>query len=424
MTSNFAAETREYLEYHEVYFLFQDMMKALIKDQPAEPLKYLVDWLGKTDPMYLSVLSPPSCNRSGICGELAAAFNCRHIHVGALLEKSAGDGVLVNDDVVIGVVKKALAEGNQGKNGYILDGFPRTKVQARALQNMKIVPQRLVVLQPDMEKIRKKMLNDAAKVSKNADKQHDLVESRMQNYFRHINTTQEVFKNIVLEVPCDDESTVLTQVQSALHQRLHGDPRGPLRVSVVGPLGSGRTTQAKLLATDFGVVHVDAHAFCPAGTPLECMNDEDLCKAVGDRLRQTDCVRKGWVLDGFPNTTQQAEFLKKAHLWPSRVVHLSISESVCLQRLSTRKVDPLTNVMYYGNPPSNEIRARLERAANDEPNAVSERYHWHYDRHKGLLDTFKNNHTILRANQDPEILQGAIQQYVKLPLRDAGEAGN
>ena len=44
-------------------------------------------------------------------------------------------GNLVPDEVVIGIVKERLAE-DDCKNGYILDGFPRTIPQAEALDNM------------------------------------------------------------------------------------------------------------------------------------------------------------------------------------------------------------------------------------------------------------------------------------------------
>ncbi len=46
-------------------------------------------------------------------------------------------GALVPDDVVIGILKDRIAE-DDCKNGYILDGFPRTVPQAEALENMGI----------------------------------------------------------------------------------------------------------------------------------------------------------------------------------------------------------------------------------------------------------------------------------------------
>lgn len=47
-------------------------------------------------------------------------------------------GKLVPDEVVIGIIRERLAE-DDCKNGFILDGFPRTIAQAEALDKMGIV---------------------------------------------------------------------------------------------------------------------------------------------------------------------------------------------------------------------------------------------------------------------------------------------
>ena len=35
------------------------------------------------------------------------------------------------------------------------------------------------------------------------------------------------------------------------------------------------------------------------------MPDEELMKAVSERLKQSDCIVNGWVMDGFPNSLDQ-----------------------------------------------------------------------------------------------------------------------
>ena len=65
-------------------------------------------------------------------------------------------GKLVPDDVVIGIIKDRLSE-DDCKNGFILDGFPRTIPQAEALDNMGIVIDKVVDIEVPDEKITKRM---------------------------------------------------------------------------------------------------------------------------------------------------------------------------------------------------------------------------------------------------------------------------
>ena len=61
-------------------------------------------------------------------------------------------GKLVPDDVVIGIIKDRLSE-DDCKNGFILDGFPRTIPQAEALDNMGIVLDTVVDIEVPDDKI-------------------------------------------------------------------------------------------------------------------------------------------------------------------------------------------------------------------------------------------------------------------------------
>ena len=61
-------------------------------------------------------------------------------------------GLLVPDDVVIGIVKERLKE-DDCKNGFILDGFPRTVPQAQALDEMGVEIDKVIDIQVPDEKI-------------------------------------------------------------------------------------------------------------------------------------------------------------------------------------------------------------------------------------------------------------------------------
>ena len=65
-------------------------------------------------------------------------------------------GKLVPDEVVIGIIKDRLAE-DDCKNGFILDGFPRTIPQAEALDAMGITIDKVIDIEVADEKIAKRM---------------------------------------------------------------------------------------------------------------------------------------------------------------------------------------------------------------------------------------------------------------------------
>ena len=65
-------------------------------------------------------------------------------------------GALVPDDVVIGIIKERLSE-DDCKNGFILDGFPRTVPQAQALEDMGVSIDFVIDIEVPDEKIVERM---------------------------------------------------------------------------------------------------------------------------------------------------------------------------------------------------------------------------------------------------------------------------
>ena len=65
-------------------------------------------------------------------------------------------GTLVPDDVVIGIIQERLAK-DDCKDGFILDGFPRTVVQAQALDEMGVEIDRVINIEVSDEDIEKRL---------------------------------------------------------------------------------------------------------------------------------------------------------------------------------------------------------------------------------------------------------------------------
>jgi len=90
-----------------------------------------------------------------------------------------------------------------------------------------------------------------------------------------------------------------------------------------------------------------------AGEPIP---DEIVLRLVDTRLRQSDCRVNGWVLDGFPQNDTQVNLLKSMRIKPSHVILFEQAQDESIRRLSNRRLDPRTGMVYNVeiNPPKNE----------------------------------------------------------------------
>ena len=75
---------------------------------------------------------------------------------GLKVKAAMDSGSLVSDDVVIGILKDRIAE-DDCKNGFILDGFPRTVPQAEALENMGVNIDKVVEIYVPDETIQQRL---------------------------------------------------------------------------------------------------------------------------------------------------------------------------------------------------------------------------------------------------------------------------
>lgn len=69
-------------------------------------------------------------------GDLLRAQVARKTPLGREAKKIMDQGGLVSDDIVLGMIRTELESNSECKNGFILDGFPRTVAQAKGLDEM------------------------------------------------------------------------------------------------------------------------------------------------------------------------------------------------------------------------------------------------------------------------------------------------
>jgi adenylate kinase len=124
----------------------------------------------------------------------------------------------------------------------------------------------------------------------------------------------------------------------------------PIRLVILGRQGSGKGTQGVRLADHLGIAHISTgdmlRAAAEEGTPMgleakvymddgKLLPDDVMRGVVAERLAQPDAAEHGFILDGFPRTTGQAEALgSMAEL--DLVIDLDVPRELVTERLLAR----------------------------------------------------------------------------------------
>ena len=127
------------------------------------------------------------------------------------------------------------------------------------------------------------------------------------------------------------------------------------RLIVLGKQGAGKGTQCVRLSRHYVIPHISTgdmlRAAVKSGTPLgkearrymdagELIPDDVVLEMVAERFEQDVTKERGFVLDGFPRTVNQAERLDGllAPLELDCVLNLKVPTSLVLKRLASRRV--------------------------------------------------------------------------------------
>jgi adenylate kinase len=174
---------------------------------------------------------------------------------------------------------------------------------------------------------------------------------------------------------------------------------------LLGPPGAGKGTQAKLLAQAYGVPHISTGDMFrdhkTRGTELgkkiqaimdagELVTDDVTNAMVKDRLARPD-VASGFILDGYPRTTAQAEYLEKLlrslGQTIDRVLAYEVAEELVVERISGRRSCPTCGAVFHvsANPPRragycDKDGTALVQRDDDKPENVKKRMQEYADK--------------------------------------------
>ncbi|ADV33703.1 adenylate kinase [Candidatus Blochmanniella vafra str. BVAF] len=175
-----------------------------------------------------------------------------------------------------------------------------------------------------------------------------------------------------------------------------------IRIIFLGPPGSGKGTQAHLIADLYNIPNISSgeilrHSYntfklnLPSTNAInlinsgKLVNDELIIKLIINRIRKTDC-QHGFIIDGFPRTINQAIAIKKNKISIDFVIEFYMKDAEIIDRIIGRQIHLSSGRIYHKkyNPP---------------------KFHG--------IDDITGENLIVRKDDTEEVIQQRLDQYYK-----------
>lgn len=208
-----------------------------------------------------------------------------------------------------------------------------------------------------------------------------------------------------------------------------------MNLLIMGLPGAGKGTQAAKIVEEFGVAHIStgdmfraamanqtemgtlAKSFIDKG---ELVPDEVTNGIVKERLAQDDIKEKGFLLDGFPRTIEQAhaldQILVDLGLELDGVINIEVDPSCLLERLSGRIIHRETGETYHKvfNPPADYKEEDYYQREDDKPETVKRRLDLNIVQGEPIIAHYRELGLVsdIQGNQDIEDVFADVKKAI------------
>lgn len=207
----------------------------------------------------------------------------------------------------------------------------------------------------------------------------------------------------------------------------------------LGAPGAGKGTQAREVSKEFSIPQISTGDILRDAvkkqTPLgmaakvkmeagQLVPDEVVCGIVEERIGEPDCG-KGFILDGFPRTLVQAQFvdsmLQKKGRGNPLVVNIRVEQDVLLKRLTGRRTCSVCGEIYnvYFGPPKKEgvcdkDGGKLVHRADDNEDTIRQRLVAYENQTSPLIDYYRKKNLLhdVDGNSEPDEIAKGLCKFL------------
>ena len=438
----------QYFDQNKVYDLFEKLFKELVINKPENPIDYLIESLKKEDRKRIFITGYPGTNRKDVSLSVAESLGYTCFSVESILEmeiekkldnahqieKNYNTNTLVDDDIVIELVRNQLIKYEEENTSYIIEGFPRNRTQAIFLQSIGLLPDNVIILKTSREKAEEQVFNKLrSKIpqeeseqienkkqdengediidnntnseqqkdpnAKNDDQVRELAKNSVDEAELNIRAVEDVFKGFYCELPVDQfnsQNDVVDELAKLLKfKNKTNAARRPPRIILVAPPSCGKLSIANRLARQLQIIPVNVMDLLNKEISLknensklilesiengDLVNDKFVLKLLEDRLFCSDCMINGWIVTGFPKSKGQINFMDNMNpsIKPSLICVIDVDENVIVDKAKKIKYDPKTGKYYREDSKkfktlTDDVKDRLIPRDQDEEDKLKKR---------------------------------------------------
>ncbi len=185
-----------------------------------------------------------------------------------------------------------------------------------------------------------------------------------------------------------------------------------MKIVILGPPGSGKGTQAKFIAEEYKIPNI-----CMGDIFRKLSKEDEYIKKIVNSgglipdkkteeilinaLEKDDVLHRGFILDGFPRTIAQAEFidnyLKKYQTKLDVAFLIDVAQEVLVRRISSRRICRNCGAVYnlISNPPEIEGKCdicggELYQRDDDKADVIRNRIKKYNETTKEVVDYYRN----------------------------------
>ncbi|GET87355.1 hypothetical protein, conserved [Leishmania tarentolae] len=206
-----SAESVQYFETKGISSILDEAMHNLMLEMPSDPLAFLEEAFRRPTPVHVMITGPQGSGKTTLAAKLAARYGITHV---SATPQAAGDMSMPSD--VLSELKHLHKEGK----GWVLDGFPQSRVDAIQLQTSGISPQLVFELQVPLSVAMQRATAGVADPSKCQQEASALADKYEHYDVRRIEVTnsyQHCYRVIDATAPAEEVAAEVVKTIDALN---------------------------------------------------------------------------------------------------------------------------------------------------------------------------------------------------------------